>query len=76
VKRQEPTKPDLTKHPLGELIGSLRNPDLETSRNDSLYHPGISNCQYVASYNWLGDKTTTILVPGKFFYVSYEVDER
>ncbi|KAJ4325365.1 hypothetical protein N0V94_000707 [Neodidymelliopsis sp. IMI 364377] len=65
VKRQEPTRPDINKHPLGELLVLLRNSNLETLRNDPLYLPGISNCQYVASYNWLGDKTATILVPGQ-----------
>ena len=24
----------------------------------------ISNVQYLASYNWIGDKTPTIIVPG------------
>lgn len=66
VKRQEPTKPDTTKHPLGQLITSLKNSDLESSQANMLPLSHISNCQYVTSYNWLRDKKPTILVPGKY----------
>lgn len=65
VKRQEPVKPDLTKHPLGELLVSLQPSDLEPSQTDLLFPSCIEDCQYVTSYNWLAGKNTTILVPGK-----------
>lgn len=65
TKRQEPVKPDLIKHPLGELLVSLRPADLEPPQDALPTPPLIKDCQYVTSYNWLAGKDTTILIPGK-----------
>ncbi|KAJ8119009.1 hypothetical protein OPT61_g112 [Boeremia exigua] len=65
VKRQEPVKPDLNKHPLGELILRLQPADLRASPTDLSSPPHIEDCQYVTSYNWVAGKDSTILVPGQ-----------
>ncbi|KAF2127933.1 hypothetical protein P153DRAFT_376859 [Dothidotthia symphoricarpi CBS 119687] len=62
VKR-ELIKPDIEKYPLGSLIELLHVSSLEAKSDDTT--PGISHCQYVASYNWLNENTPTIIVPGK-----------
>ncbi|KAJ4985499.1 geranylgeranyl pyrophosphate synthetase [Stagonosporopsis vannaccii] len=65
IKRQEPVKPDLNKHPLGELLLTVRPSDLRPSNTKPLPLPHINDCQYVTSYNWVAGKDSTILVPGQ-----------
>lgn len=65
VKRQEPVKPDLIKNPLGKLLVSLQTADLVQPPTDLQSSTGIDDCHYVASYNWLAGKDSTILVPGE-----------
>jgi hypothetical protein len=61
AKARESLKPDLEKHPLGDLVKELHISDLGL---ESIDRAKISDCQYVASYNWLGDEVPTIVVPG------------
>jgi hypothetical protein len=61
AKTRESTKPDLEKHPLGSLVKELRSSDLSLKPIDLAE---ISDCQYVASYNWLRDEVPTIVIPG------------
>jgi hypothetical protein len=68
VKHQDSTKPDLTKRPLGELLVSLKNLDLEPLQTDLLHSSRILDCQYVTSYNWLADKAPTIMIPGRSLF--------
>ncbi|KAJ4343626.1 hypothetical protein N0V95_006634 [Ascochyta clinopodiicola] len=63
AKRQDPVIPDLSKHPLGELLVSLRTSNLDPSHTP-LSLSRIEHCQYVTSYNWLADHSA-ILVPGQ-----------
>lgn len=56
-------KSDLEKHPLGDLVMEFRSSDLSLKPIDLAE---ISNCQYVASYNWLNDEVPTIVVLGNF----------
>ncbi len=65
VKRQEPVKPDLTKHPLGDLLLRLQVSDLVSESTDQLLSVRIEDCQYVTSYNWVAGNGSSILVPGK-----------
>jgi hypothetical protein len=62
VKNREQTRPDLERHPLGGLVKELRSSNLSLKPIDVAE---ISDCQYVASYNWLSDEVPTIVVPGK-----------
>ncbi|KAI4689111.1 hypothetical protein J4E81_007828 [Alternaria sp. BMP 2799] len=62
AKNREQPKPDLHAHPLGDLVKVFRSSDLSLKPIDSAE---ISNCQHVASYNWLNDEVPTIVVPGK-----------
>lgn len=57
-------KPDIQKHPLGKLQKALQVSDLKFNLDIIASMPTISDCQYVASYNWLNDKTPTVMVPG------------
>jgi hypothetical protein len=50
------------KEPAGKLLLTIC-PELETTTSG--INPIIEECQYVASYNWLDGKGSTILVPGK-----------
>jgi hypothetical protein len=63
--KKEIAKPDINKHPLGELLESLSISDLRVNRKAASKDETISNLRYVASYNWRGDASTTIIVPGK-----------
>ncbi|KAF1955357.1 hypothetical protein CC80DRAFT_564944 [Byssothecium circinans] len=58
-------KPDLLKHPLGDLLATFSNSDLEPTKAGLLDNVAIKNCNYVGSYNWIDTKSPTIMVPGK-----------
>ena len=59
-------EPDLVKNPLGKLMVSIRLSDLELpAKADSAVDACISNCEYVASYNWITGKPFRITVPGE-----------
>lgn len=64
TKRREVTKPDIEKYPLGRLLETFRTSDLKTKDGESTDAPVISDCQYVASYNWLNEEAPSIVVPG------------
>jgi hypothetical protein len=64
AKPREQVKPDLERHPLGDLVNEFRNSDLSL-KPAALAE--ISDCQYVASYNWLNGKVPTIAIPGGLF---------
>lgn len=63
--RQGSIKPDLQKHPLGDLISTVRRSDLKPSHLDLTPPLHIQGCEYVASYNWLDSKDPTVVVPGE-----------
>ncbi|KAF1943539.1 hypothetical protein EJ02DRAFT_433108 [Clathrospora elynae] len=62
---REQVKPDIEKHTLGHLLKTFRSADLNAERDDLAHGTTISDCQYIASYNWSNEKTRTIIVPGK-----------
>ncbi|PSN66895.1 hypothetical protein BS50DRAFT_600499 [Corynespora cassiicola Philippines] len=62
VRRE--VQPDLGKHPLGKLLQTIKPSDL-LSVNLPLGDPAITNCNDIASYNWLNSATPTIVVPGR-----------
>jgi hypothetical protein len=57
-------KPDLTKHPLGELLTTFSNRDLNQTLAADGDAASIKNCEFVASYNWIDATAPTITVPG------------
>jgi hypothetical protein len=63
VKNREQVQPDLEKYPLGDLVKLFRISDLSLKPLDLAE---ITDCQHVASYNWLNDEVPTIVVPGKY----------
>ncbi|ORY15669.1 hypothetical protein BCR34DRAFT_477418 [Clohesyomyces aquaticus] len=64
-KSKQQNLPDISLHPLGELIATLNNPFLNLATSSTPGPPSITDCQYVTSYNWLNEGNPTILVPGK-----------
>jgi hypothetical protein len=66
--KREFTKPDVEKKPLGQLLRTIRNSNLGTGNAGSFVatpiSDPISDLQYIASYNWRDDGSTTIIVPG------------
>lgn len=70
AKNREQPKPDLQKHPLGDLVKVFRSSDLSLKPLDLAE---ISDCQHVASYNWLNDEVPTIVVPGKALLLLQDV---
>jgi hypothetical protein len=66
VKSQRETvQPDTIRRPLGELLETLKIPDLTLASDANAKYKTISELRYVASYNWRSDSSTTIIVPGK-----------
>ncbi|KAF2995558.1 hypothetical protein E8E13_003733 [Curvularia kusanoi] len=64
AKRQDP-KPDLQKHPLGDLILALQRSDLKPLQAHQVSPLQIQSCKYVTSYNWLANEISTVTVPGQ-----------
>ncbi|PVI08395.1 hypothetical protein DM02DRAFT_510769 [Periconia macrospinosa] len=63
-QKREETTPDLAKHPLGELLETIRSDDLDSTTKVPAGELSIQDCTYVASYNWLNKDSPTIVVPG------------
>ncbi|KAF2793546.1 hypothetical protein K505DRAFT_417731 [Melanomma pulvis-pyrius CBS 109.77] len=64
AKYTPPPKPDIVKHPLGELLQTLQVSELDPETEKLSDAVKITDLKYVASYNWMNDKTPTIMVPG------------
>jgi len=62
-KRDNMPRPDLSQHPLGELMTTITMSDLLAEEKKTTAK--ITDCQYVASYNWLSKAMPTILIPGQ-----------
>ncbi|KAF3919194.1 hypothetical protein AA313_de0200314 [Arthrobotrys entomopaga] len=65
-----PPQPDIVKHPLGDLVSKITTKDLDkpTASDDNTLSGTavITDCEYVASYNWINDQNaSTIMAPGK-----------
>ncbi|KAK6527343.1 hypothetical protein TWF281_010524 [Arthrobotrys megalospora] len=66
-QRQAPPQPDIFKHPLGNLVAKITTKDIDlTASDDTLSTTAvITDCEYVASYNWMNESASTIMAPGK-----------
>ena len=51
---------------MGDLLGTITLTELESSVRFRDATLTITDCQYVASYNWLNRQKATILVPGQY----------
>ncbi|KAF3314444.1 hypothetical protein TWF173_004787 [Orbilia oligospora] len=65
--RQSAPQPDIVKHPLGNLVAKITSKDIDlTASSDTLSATAvITDCEYVASYNWMNESASTIMAPGK-----------
>ena len=48
----------------GHMLYMLPRSELDSSDNDPEILPRITDCQFVASYNWIDNKQPTIMIPG------------
>ncbi|KAK6496367.1 hypothetical protein TWF481_002392 [Arthrobotrys musiformis] len=66
-RQAPPQQPDIVKYPLGNLVTKITTKDIDlTASDDTLSATAvISDCEYVASYNWMNENASTIMVPGK-----------
>lgn len=64
TKVRESVKPDIEKYPLGQLLQTFRDSDLRVEAKTLSHKVSITNCDCVASYNWLSEKAPTIIIPG------------
>ena len=62
--RSAPTHDSLEGQPMGDLLGTITLTELQSSVRSKDAALAITDCQYVASYNWLNRQNATILVPG------------
>lgn len=58
-------KPDINKNPVGELLTTVDNADLNVKSTKIVGNASIEDCEYVASYSWIDAKAPTIKVPGR-----------
>ncbi len=64
--RNAPTRDSLEGQPMGDLLGTITLTELQSSVRFKDATLTITDCQYVASYNWLNRQKATILVPGQY----------
>lgn len=62
--RNAPTRDYLEGQPMGDLLGTIALSELQSSVDFKDATLEITECQYLASYNWLDRQKATILVPG------------
>ncbi|OAL54056.1 hypothetical protein IQ07DRAFT_668319 [Pyrenochaeta sp. DS3sAY3a] len=63
--KKEQIKPDIVKHPLGKLLETILASDSTFLVKDLGRTVTITDCRYLASYNWLNRSAPTIAVPGR-----------
>lgn len=61
-----PTRDSLEGQPVGDLLGTITLTELQSSVHSRDAALTITDCQYIASYNWLNTQKGTILVPGQY----------
>lgn len=61
---QTHAKPSTPSLPLGPLLKSFSLDDLSGSHHDKDGQVQITNCQVVASYNWMEKSKPTMVMPG------------
>jgi hypothetical protein len=75
--------PDIKKHPLGSLLRTFKGLDTTSPVSDAAEllsfkvcdnRLQISDCQYIASYNWLGSTEPTIMTPGLLVISKYRLN--
>ncbi len=64
--RNTPTHGTLEGQPMGDLLGTITLAELQPSLVSEDVALTITDCQYVASYNWLDAQKATVLVPGQY----------
>ena len=52
--------------PMGDLLGTITLTEIQSSARFKDTTLTITDCQYVASYNWLNGQKAIILVPGQY----------
>ncbi|EME81373.1 uncharacterized protein MYCFIDRAFT_176655 [Pseudocercospora fijiensis CIRAD86] len=51
--------------PLGDLLEAVTHESLNDGPYGTIERPDITNCRYVASYNWLKSDKPSVVVPGE-----------
>lgn len=64
--RGVPIHDSLEGQPMGDLLETITLTELQSSVRFKDLTPTITDCQYVASYNWLNGGKANILVPGQY----------
>ncbi|KAI9766565.1 MAG: hypothetical protein M1839_004875 [Geoglossum umbratile] len=62
-KREPPPRPPSP--PLGSVLATLNRKDLTVSADLNKHSAKVTDCEYVASYNWLNRGEPVVMVPGK-----------
>ncbi|KAJ5577628.1 uncharacterized protein N7459_006592 [Penicillium hispanicum] len=64
-RKIQDTAPPAPPPPLGEILAEIRPSDLKEGVDNASHVLGITNSQYLASYNWPNGKDRRIIVPGE-----------
>ncbi len=64
--RSAPTHDSFEGQPVGDLLGTITLTEIQSSVRFKDTALTITDCQYIASYNWLDRQKATILVPGQY----------
>lgn len=74
--RSVPTRDTLEGQPMGDLLGTITLTELQSSVRSKDSTPTITDCQYIASYNWLNGQAAAISVPGQYTKRCLKSDRR
>jgi len=64
--RSASTHDSIEGQPMGDLLGTITLTEIQSSVRFKDTTLTITDCQYIASYNWLDRQKATILVPGQY----------
>ena len=64
-QRQVPPQPDIVKNPLGNVVVEITTKALTASEDTLSTTAAITECEYVATYNWMNESVSTIMTPGE-----------
>lgn len=53
--------------PLGSLLSTIKKKDLVAGSEEHISSSRITDCEYVASFNWRNSRTPSLFVPGRTF---------
>lgn len=70
---RQPSSPSTPPPPLGDILATIQDEDLDDYGTDGHGSAQITNTRYLTSYNWIDEKDHQIIVPGGLAYLAMQI---